>query len=1545
MRYGTDDPTLWPQQWTERYCHFPVIAEKATRPDLHAMWWDPSPADFVVGSAITRGLGRLSNPRMSRLTAPIDELVARVDTLRLTSQKPIAPLFDQLVQTIHIWTEQLRTLPTKYNKMVFGITSLQRAVLELDALYNYIMIYKPRIEQALRASRTGPILPTVLPSRNASGFYYRSRSRTATVGGTLVPLLEPDWISSCAAGTSRPEVTYSGNSTLEKIAAIHRDAVQNPWYHDPFETTRVLAPPPAAQPSSAVPVASSSHSAQRSNELRHKPYPVKSSAPVQKSPVIVNVSSSTPWTASPPKGPAQIARDKFTALTLIEMPPSIAAWAGALAQVDRSVAPFTSDPADRRYVLPEPALLVNSTPERRRKFLHHWNLLSDGFVYMLSNPQHTQLLSAQEWRDAQRGPPGAHMAGVGSVEGLPVPIESLPHFSLEQTREIVWRVAESSFRFEFCTLDKRASGKNRMEDVRICFAGHMLLGVPLEMSKHGWAAPAVDERHRYVLRTARLMQDWVTRSPRPRIIALRPHWSPADMQELENTPTHPPPLLFYSPDEAHYQKTDDKHENPSTSRLATSVPKYKITIHTNTPPKCEERYHRNKLGRLPPPTFLEASMSMDATTTPPFMAAPEVPGEIPAYETTAPCDAKGNSKTRQNIAHMNELKEQEELFIQALLGLHHDSLLLTPCSCDIDKHVRKVACRDCLQAPLLCPQCWLNAHRMMPTHWGFVWNVEDRFFEKHDFCRVMKNTVVALGHNGQRCPDADPGRSFTLVDGNGIHASAVAFCRCKGLDGKCTPEFQQLLRAGIFPGSVKEPKTGYTLTLLDYYRQERSQGKGSAYNFVHVLQRMADPFFADSVPDIYANFLAITRFYKKLDLVMRRGHAHRPNDPLPGEIGRPYPNRPTNFLGLLCAACPERGVNMPLLVNVPRYLRHIISQHLTLDGNFKANLFFKRDDGSDKALTDAVFSYDSWCSFVVNLVPRAIVLFPEETWLHTLLALVEGQIPADHINGHGPDCQSVWQAVYFACRAHFHGETVEMLWAFLNPLGSSTRQMTGAARHDTINFVMDTWNTRKLLRQAELLADERLDALRLFELHMAVVEDLSRQHTTEEHPLEDTWATITKLRDMLNADLKKFRERQREIYPRLTLSGLDIDEPELTAIQLPSYHRKHGQRAASAADATDQDSELRTTEIKLRCGEANSGILAVRAASLALSSVKKARDLDYRGQVGKTRSQRNLQKAELMKFFEIDMYNRAQAALIHLGHMAKEDVEPYPPLSARDTHRKETHLHRAKGDSRLFDGTAWYLQSGVTISRAAVASTRGPINGEDDVKEDEPQLLAGTQTLKRSGWSRSQRLPKHLKDIAPDDVIVESSSSSSEAEDSDVALSPSKGWGKPGRKKKKKKAKKSDGWIWMETLTWGQSLDDAKLAEYKKESDRVQWFRAEAEMYRWLEQYERKHAELMRIITRFHRDSVVWEGRANREEENNGGVVNGAATFARMQAAMHKRLEHNARVIFKRSESGAHYDWVSATTFDELVTKIDGWREVVFRWMDDMGIHRAYKDF
>ncbi|KAJ7856109.1 hypothetical protein B0H14DRAFT_3644060 [Mycena olivaceomarginata] len=1092
------------------------------------------------------------------------------------------------------------------------------------------------------------------------------------------------------------------------------------------------------------------------------------------------------------------------------------------------------------------------------------------------------------------------------------------------------------------------------------------------------------------------------------------------------------------------QNVSRRNATASTSMLATNLPTYKITYHTDSSaPQSEERYLANTT--VARPASVDPAPEVDMIEGGASLLFPDAHEEEPGA----------------TVAHMDELKVQQAVFLDTMLSLHYSSQLHTPCSCSVDRHIRTVACTECLQAELLCPQCWLYKHRTMPTHWALIRDAKGKFFQKHYFCWVMKNASSALGHYGKRCPEADLAQTFTLVDTNGIHATAIKFCRCKTVDGeRGAPAFQQLLRAGIFPGSVEDPKTGYTLGLLEYYRKEHNQGKGSTYNFVHVLQWMVDPFFAGAVLDIYTNFLAITRFHQLLNVIMQRGHAHRDDVPLPGEADRPYPNRAIGYL--------ERGVNMPSIVNVPRFLRHLVSQHVMIDGNYKNNMFFKCDDGSDTALTEGnmhfppqkeyeqiakeyvianedkevpckahigsirhqghakygnvaisgvvgtacdhavvlafvdmlvgeafalgtyaqheglrhtnspprgpesatplnllelflyIVSYDSYCSFVVNQLKRATVLFPKDSWFHKMLEKVEGQIPADHINGHGPDCQCVWQAVYFACRAHFHGETAEMIWGFLNPLGVSTRQMTGGARHNTINFVIDTWNKRKVLRQAELLAGERADVLRLFELHMAVLEDLSRQHSTEVSKSDDgklasvyqhqstkvltienmlasllakeqeqrqrlpraagsepttslaqwvrdgmdiecqqttTSIPCTRVRDSLNITLKNFRERQRTIYPRLTLSALEVNEPELTAIQLPSYRMKHGQRTTT--DATDSDSQLHQAEIKLRCSEADSGILAVRAASLVLSAIRKAWELDYRGQVGITRSQRNIQNAELMKFFEMDMYNKARAALTQLGHMPKDATEPYPQLTLRDMHRKEMHLHRMQGDLRLFDGTTWYLQSGGTVHSGGVASSLSPVKRRDETKAS------------RSGAVKSPRAPKRLKDIIPDDVA-------GTARDLDMSPSePGKLGRARGERKKKKggegKKKRGDGWIWLESVSRGVT-SEGKLAKYKQESDRVQWFRAEAEMYRWLEAYERKHTELFHVIARFCRDS----------EMENGGLT-GAGAFARMQAAMYQRLQHNTEVHFRSPESGAHHDWVTATSFDELVAKVDSW--------------------
>ncbi|KAJ7192981.1 hypothetical protein GGX14DRAFT_405890 [Mycena pura] len=456
MRYGSDDPTLWPQQYTTRFCHFPAISKKGTRPELDVMWWNPSPHDFIVGSAVTRGLGKLRNRCIEKFLPFVNEVVAICKELKRTSRTPISPLFGELIQHILMLLEQLQTLPTTYTKTVFAVTSLQRACLELDVLYYYITVYKPRIDSYFSCPPNNPTsiagglpplaqcigafttIPGVAQQLWSAGLPFWFLRPTFVFDSenilSIVPLEEACFEVPDTHADGTPPIVYSGNSTEDKIAAIHSAAKQNPWYRDPFET--------AARTSHQV-------ARQRHERPHYKPYN---------------------YPKLPMKGPE---RDKFKVLTVPAMPPSIAAWADALGRVDQSVTPFTSNPADRRYVFPEAALFANTTPEQQRKYLHHWCLLRDGFAYLLSQPEHhSQLLSAQQWRDVLNGlvtkrghsqsrshrrsteleeliRPALEACNVTSVEGFPVAPESLPEFSLMQTREILGRWPKPAFVLNF----------------------------------------------------------------------------------------------------------------------------------------------------------------------------------------------------------------------------------------------------------------------------------------------------------------------------------------------------------------------------------------------------------------------------------------------------------------------------------------------------------------------------------------------------------------------------------------------------------------------------------------------------------------------------------------------------------------------------------------------------------------------------------------------------------------------------------------------------------------------------------------------------------------------------------------------------------------------------------------------------------------------------------------------------------------------------------------------------------------------------------------
>ncbi|KAF7340892.1 hypothetical protein MSAN_02118700 [Mycena sanguinolenta] len=559
LRYRTDNPTLWPQEWTAKHCHLAAIQKPGSCSEMQIMWWNLTPQDFVFGSAVMQGIGRLRPYKLSQFLPPVNDLVARCTQLSPTRA---SPLFGHLINGVLIWIEQLQMLPTTYTKMVFAVTSLQRTFLELDALYEYMTKYKRRIDNySHRFPESTPVAPCI-------GAF------------TFVPLVAQQlWAARLPVWLLRPSHTFDSENILAEVsllqphhitldaldedAAISRAAVLTPWYWEAFKQFTNCNPPtaPVASGSCTVvaPVPPASSDVAKGSSSRptssQKPQPRRSHPnhqPQRYSPYSSKLPQKpAPNNASNNPGP----HDKFQPLTIPEMPPFVRAWADALVQVDKSHASSAEHAA--LYVLPEPALLVNS--ERRCTFIHHWTLLSDGFLYMLSQPTPPQFLSNQEWRDILEGHlelrghpksrthtcskaledrirPALLTSNVSKIQGFPVPPGQIPPYSLQQIHEIVWQVAETNFRFEFAALDRLASGQDRLEDVKRCFAGGMFVGVPLELSKKGWAAIAMEDRERYIIRTAKLMLGWTTRARLPAVIRAaenKNNWLSSELQALE----------------------------------------------------------------------------------------------------------------------------------------------------------------------------------------------------------------------------------------------------------------------------------------------------------------------------------------------------------------------------------------------------------------------------------------------------------------------------------------------------------------------------------------------------------------------------------------------------------------------------------------------------------------------------------------------------------------------------------------------------------------------------------------------------------------------------------------------------------------------------------------------------------------------------------------------------------------------------------------------------------------------------------------------------
>ena len=147
VRYGPDDPTLWPQPWVDNYCHLGAIPRKPDDPDdpLSIMWWDPTHDDFKpFGDGLVDGIGELSGSKLLSLRKMLSGMEGRIEDHKRAFPNPNKH-FLMLVRAMQDSFARIDSLKTTFTEMRVSVAEFQRYYLELYGCLDYLEICAPRM--------------------------------------------------------------------------------------------------------------------------------------------------------------------------------------------------------------------------------------------------------------------------------------------------------------------------------------------------------------------------------------------------------------------------------------------------------------------------------------------------------------------------------------------------------------------------------------------------------------------------------------------------------------------------------------------------------------------------------------------------------------------------------------------------------------------------------------------------------------------------------------------------------------------------------------------------------------------------------------------------------------------------------------------------------------------------------------------------------------------------------------------------------------------------------------------------------------------------------------------------------------------------------------------------------------------------------------------------------------------------------------------------------------------------------------------------------
>ncbi|KAH9031510.1 hypothetical protein EDB85DRAFT_1865757, partial [Lactarius pseudohatsudake] len=277
-------------------------------------------------------------------------------------------------------------------------------------------------------------------------------------------------------------------------------------------------------------------------------------------------------------------------------------------------------------------------------------------------------------------------------------------------------------------------------------------------------------------------------------------------------------------------------------------------------------------------------------------------------------------------------------------------------------------CSDCFPALVLCKVCCQKSHRQLPFHRVQKWT--GKYFMPSWLREV--GVSLHLGHSGDLCPiesmdcneeecqdgsydqddtAADPGFGnskagrrdkegnpiMTVVDRSGVHEIGVSWCRCP----EAAEHDIQLMMAGLFPATFRNPKTAFTFWVLEEFHLDNLECKTTPSQFFSRLRRLTSNEFPNTVPDRYRELLRLSRQWRVLTSRKRFGFGYQADE-----------EQKPGSMAIFCALCAQPGINLPEDWKEYENSKSLFMRGFIMDGNFQAEHMKMRNPENDVPLSD-----------------------------------------------------------------------------------------------------------------------------------------------------------------------------------------------------------------------------------------------------------------------------------------------------------------------------------------------------------------------------------------------------------------------------------------------------------------------------------------------------------------------------------------------------------------------------------------------------------------